>query len=82
VVTLPLIMLGCVYFPWSALTHIPWLRFAVLFNPMVYVNEGLRAALTPEIGYLPPAAFLTALVGSTAVLLVLSIRVFARRVTG
>jgi hypothetical protein len=32
-------MLGCVYYPWSALHHIRWLQIAVLVNPMVYMSE-------------------------------------------
>jgi ABC-2 type transport system permease protein len=47
-VLIPMTMLGCVYYPWAALHHIRWLQIAVLANPMVYVSEGLRAALTPR----------------------------------
>ena len=47
VILLPATMLGCVYYPWSALQHIRWLQIAVLINPMVYMSEGLRAVLTP-----------------------------------
>jgi len=27
--------------------NIPWLKYGVLFNPIVYMSEGLRAAVTP-----------------------------------
>ena len=48
VVVMPITFLGCVYYPWAALTHIRWLQIGVLVNPIVYMSEGLRAALTPS----------------------------------
>jgi ABC-2 type transport system permease protein len=38
------------------------LQYAVLFNPIVYMSEGLRAAVTPEIEHMPWWAILLALV--------------------
>jgi ABC-2 type transport system permease protein len=82
VVLLPLTMLGCVYYPWSALHAIRWLQILVLINPMVYMTEGLRAALTPSIGHMPLWAIMLALVGGTAVFGYLGIRSFRNRVVG
>ncbi|MCW2915836.1 MAG: Transport permease protein [Actinomycetia bacterium] len=79
-VLLPMTMLGCVYYPWAAMHHIRWLQILVLVNPEVYVNEGLRAALTPQVGHMPVWAFSTVLVGGTAVLSWLAMRTFTRRV--
>jgi ABC-2 type transport system permease protein len=47
-VVLPLTFLGCIYYPWRALEAVPWLQVAVLVNPLVYMCEGFRAALTTE----------------------------------
>lgn len=47
VIVVPLTFLGCIYFPWQALESIKWLQFVVLLNPLVYMSEGFRAALTP-----------------------------------
>jgi ABC-2 type transport system permease protein len=80
VVLLPLTMLGCVYYPWSALHAIRWLQILVLINPMVYMTEGLRAALTPSIGHMPLWAIMLALVGGTAVFGYLGVRTFRNRV--
>jgi len=80
VILLPATMLGCVYYPWSALHHIRWLQIAVLINPMVYMSEGLRAVLTPTLGHMPMWAVLLALVGGTVVFGYLGIRTFTNRV--
>jgi len=80
VILLPATMLGCVYYPWSALHHIRWLQIAVLVNPMVYMSEGLRAVLTPSLGHMPMWAVLLALVGGTVVFSYLGSRTFTRRV--
>jgi ABC-type polysaccharide/polyol phosphate export permease len=80
VILLPATMLGCVYYPWSALSHIRWLQIAVLINPMVYMSEGLRAVLTPTLGHMPMWAVLLALVGGTVVFGYLGIRTFTNRV--
>jgi ABC-2 type transport system permease protein len=80
VVLLPLTMLGCVYYPWSALHVIRWLQIVVLINPMVYMTEGLRAALTPGIGHMPLWAILLALLGGTLAFGALAVRTFRNRV--
>ena len=82
VILLPITMLGCVYYPWSALHAIRWLQIVTLINPMVYMTEGLRAALTPSIGHMALWAIMLALVGGTAVFGYLGIRSFRNRVVG
>jgi ABC-type polysaccharide/polyol phosphate export permease len=80
VILLPATMLGCVYYPWSALHSIRWLQILVLINPMVYMSEGLRAVLTPSVGHMPLWAVLLALVGGTLVFGYLGVRSFRNRV--
>jgi ABC-2 type transport system permease protein len=80
IVLLPATMLGCVYYPWSALHAIRWLQILVLINPMVYMSEGLRAVLTPSIGHLPLWAVLVALIGGTLIFGSLGVRTFRNRV--
>jgi ABC-2 type transport system permease protein len=80
IVLLPATMLGCVYYPWSALHSIRWLQILVLINPMVYMSEGLRAVLTPSLGHMPLWAVLLALVGGTIVFASWGVRTFRNRV--
>jgi ABC-2 type transport system permease protein len=80
IVLLPATMLGCVYYPWSALHAIRWLQIIVLVNPMVYMSEGLRAVLTPGVNHMPLWAILLALLGGTAVFGALAVRTFRNRV--
>ena len=80
-VVVPITFLGCVYYPWQTLTAIPWLKVLTLINPLVYVSEGLRAAMTPSIPHMPVPVVIAALVAITGALAWLSTRSFIRRVT-
>ena len=80
VVVVPITFLGCVYYPWAALEHLRWLQIGVLVNPIVYISEGLRAALTPTMGHMSNLAILAALVFFLALLTWLGMRGFRRRV--
>jgi ABC-2 type transport system permease protein len=80
VILLPATMLGCVYYPWSALHHIRWLQILVLINPMVYMSEGLRAVLTPSLPHMPMWGVLLALIGGTVIFGYLGTRTFTKRV--
>lgn len=81
-VLLPMTMLGCVYYPWAALHGIRWLQVLVLINPMVYVSEGLRATLTPQLPHMPTGVVAAVLVVGAVALAWLATRSFARRVIG
>lgn len=78
----PLTILGCVYFPWSALDSVAWLKYLTLLNPVVYMGEGLRASLTPELGHMSIWIVLLAEAGGIVLLGGLALRNFTRRVTG
>jgi ABC-2 type transport system permease protein len=57
----PMIFFGCAYYPWRGLDVVPWLKYAVLINPLVYISEGMRAALTPSVPHMPLGAIVAAL---------------------
>lgn len=62
----PMIFFGCTYYPWRGLDVVPWLKYAVLINPLVYISEGMRAALTPSVPHMPFVAIIAALITLTA----------------
>lgn len=80
VVIVPITFLGCVYYPWTALSQIRWLQIGVLINPIVYISEGLRAALTPTTGHMPEWMIVSMLASFLGLLTWAGIRGFARRV--
>jgi ABC-2 type transport system permease protein len=82
VVVIPITFLGCVYYPWAALTPLRWLQIGVLINPIVYMSEGLRFALTPTLPHMNPILILGMLVASLCLLTWLGIKGFLRRVIG
>jgi ABC-2 type transport system permease protein len=82
VVVMPITFLGCVYYPWAELYSLHWLQLGVLVNPIVYMSEGLRSALTPELPHMPHLMILTMLTFFLALLTWLGIRGFLRRVIG
>jgi ABC-2 type transport system permease protein len=84
VVVIPLTFLGCVYYSWTALGPIKvggfsWLKFLVLINPLVYMCEGFRAALTTA-PHMSLAVVYLVLAGFAALFLYLGINGFKKRV--
>ena len=80
IIVVPITFLGCVYYPWAGLGRIRWLQIAVLFNPIVYISEGLRAAVTPGMPHMPEWAILLALLFFLGILGRFGVRGFLRRV--
>jgi ABC-2 type transport system permease protein len=80
IIVVPITFLGCVYYPWEGLKNIVWLKYAVLFNPIVYISEGLRAAVTPEVEHMPVWGILLALTVFLVILGRFGIRGFLKRV--
>jgi ABC-2 type transport system permease protein len=80
VVVVPITFLGCVYYPWAALKSLPILQHAILINPIVYMSEGLRSALTPSLGHMNDFAIVGMLLFFLFALGYLGMRGFLRRV--
>jgi ABC-2 type transport system permease protein len=79
VIVVPLTFLGCIYFPWSQLDKIVWLQYLVLLNPLVYISEGFRAALTP-VDHMPLIVVYPVLMAFTALFLWRGVTGFKKRV--
>jgi len=83
-IILPITFLGGTYYEWSRLAPVKvgswhWLQTLVLVNPLLYVNEGMRASFT-DVAHLPLVVIYPVLVGFCAGFLSLGLRNFRRRV--
>ena len=79
-IVLPLTFLGCTYFPWQDLGKVEWLKWFVLFNPVVYMTEGFRAALVGAIPHMPLYSIYGALLGFAALFTWIGVKGFENRV--
>ena len=79
VILAPMIFFGCAYYPWAGLRMVPAMQYAVLVNPLVYVAEGLRGALTPTLPHLPLLISSAALAAMSLLLWWAGLRSFIRR---
>jgi ABC-2 type transporter len=78
---LPMTFLGAVYYPWQGLEPLPWLKWGVIVNPLVYLSEGVRLGLTGDtVPYMNGVVIYLACIGFTAVLGWVGIEGFRRRV--
>jgi ABC-2 type transport system permease protein len=82
VIVAPMIFFGCAYYPWQGLDAVPVMKYAVLINPLVYVAEGMRAALTPAAPHMSLPLVIVALVIVTAIFWTLGMKSFMRRAVG
>ncbi len=83
-VVLPLTFLGGTYYQWTKLSPVKahgihWLQLIVLINPLIYVNEGLRAGLT-QASHMHLYIVYPVLTGFCALFLGLGLRKFRGRV--
>ncbi len=78
VVLTPLLFTGATFYPWAALDSLRWFQVVTLFNPLTYVSEGLRAAVT-DAPHLGNGWIALGLVGWTLVFGAIGVRGFERR---
>jgi ABC-2 type transport system permease protein len=48
----PMMLFGCAYYPWTGLTALGPVRYAFLVNPLVYMSEAMRSAVTPDVPHM------------------------------
>ena len=83
-VILPITFLGGTYYQWTRLTPVKigewhWLQTIVLINPLIYINEGMRAAFTPA-SHMHLYIIYPVLVGFCALFLSIGLHNFRRKV--
>ncbi|HUY20789.1 MAG TPA: ABC transporter permease [Acidimicrobiales bacterium] len=83
-VVLPITFLGGTYYQWTRLAPVKiggwhWMQTIVLVNPLIYVNEGMRAAFT-DASHMHLYVVYPVLVAFSALFLAVGLRNFRRRV--
>jgi ABC-2 type transport system permease protein len=83
-IILPITFLGGTYYEWSGLAPVTlgswhWLQTVVLINPLIYVNEGMRAAFT-DAPHMHLYVIYPVLLGFVTLFLTIGLRNFRRRV--
>lgn len=78
----PLLFTGASQYPWPSLVHLRWFQVVTALNPLTYVSEGLRGAMTPWVPHIPAWICVAVLVGWTLALSALGMWGFFRRSLG
>lgn len=67
----PILFTGCSQYPWPSLSRLRWFQVVTALNPLTYVSEGMRAALTPATPHIAAwvcvLVLVVALAGFTAI---------------
>ena len=75
----PLMLFGCAYYPWSALSVLGPVQYLFLVNPLVFMSEALRYAVTPDVARMPLPLLLFGLSGFLALFTFWGARAFQRK---
>ena len=75
----PMMLFGCTYYPWARLSVIGPVRHLFLLNPLTFVSEAMRLAVTPEAPHMPLPLLLLGLFGYLALFTLLGARSFEKR---
>ena len=75
----PMMLFGCAYYPWASLDVLGPVRYLFLLNPLVFMSEAMRLAVTPDIPHMPVGLLLGGLAFFGALFGTLGARSFARR---
>jgi len=83
-IILPITFLGGTYYSWTKLAPVKlggwhWLQTVVLINPLIYVNEGMRAAFT-NAAHMQLYVVYPVVIGFAVLFLSIGLRNFRRRV--
>jgi ABC-2 type transport system permease protein len=83
-IVLPITFLGGTYYQWTRLAAVKlgtvhWLQIVVLINPLIYINDGMRAAFT-NAAHMHLYVIYPAIIAFSVVFLTLGLRNFRRKV--
>jgi ABC-2 type transport system permease protein len=75
----PMMLFGCAYYPWAQLAAIGPLQYLFLLNPLTFVSEAMRLAVTPDAPHMPPLLLGVGLLAWLALFGFVGARAFEKR---
>jgi ABC-2 type transport system permease protein len=75
----PMMLFGCAYYPFAGLSAIGPFRYLFLVNPLTFVSEAMRVAVTPGAQHMSAPLLLAGLAGYLALFSWLGARTFEKR---
>ncbi|HVO12455.1 MAG TPA: ABC transporter permease [Vicinamibacteria bacterium] len=75
----PMMLFGCAYYPFAALSRIGAFQYAFLVNPLTFISEAMRIAVTPGAEHMPYALLIVGLAAWLFVFGFAGARSFERR---
>jgi len=75
----PMMLFGCAYYPWTGLAVIGPLQYVFLLNPLVFMSESMRLAVTPDVPHMPAPLLIAGTLGFAGLFTLLGARSFERR---
>jgi ABC-2 type transport system permease protein len=75
----PMMLFGCAYYPFAALSAIGPLRYVFLLNPLTFMSEAMRLAVTPGAQHMAVPLLCTGLLVFLALFFTLGARAFEKR---
>jgi ABC-2 type transport system permease protein len=75
----PLMLFGCAYYPWAGLEAIGPARWLFLLNPLVFISEAMRLAVTPDVPHMPLGLLLAGLLFFATLFTLTGARAFEKR---
>ena len=74
-----MMLFGCAYYPWTGLVVIGPLQYVFLLNPLVFMSESMRLAVTPDVAHMPAPLLLGGTLGFAGLFTLLGARSFEKR---
>lgn len=75
----PMMLFGCTYYPWERLALIGPAQYLFLLNPLTFVSEAMRLAVTPAAPHMPWPLLVAGLLGYLALFAFVGARSFRKR---
>jgi ABC-2 type transport system permease protein len=75
----PLMLFGCAYYPYARLSAIGPFQYLFLLNPLVFMSEAMRWAVTPDVAHMNLWLMLGGLLGFALFFLLSGARQFEKR---